>query len=116
MNFWSTFSLSKTLNLKLTKLNDNIVKCGFPINSFEKYSNLLKERGFEFSIIDENSSTTGTIHKVKNYYPDDFAIRSDFYDKLFISNFVWLLSRNPVDLPLNSNLAFLYFNIAVTLG
>lgn len=42
--------------MKLTKLNDNIVKCGFPINSFEKYSNLLKERGFEFSIIDENSS------------------------------------------------------------
>lgn len=48
--------ISNELNLKLTKLNDNIVKCGFPINSFEKYSNLLKERGFEFSIIDENSS------------------------------------------------------------
>lgn len=54
--------VSNELNLKLTKLNDNIVKCGFPINSFEKYSNLLKERGFEFSIIDENSSiVTSTV-------------------------------------------------------
>ena len=48
--------VSNKLDLKLTKLNDNIVKCGFPINSFEKYSKLLIERGFEFSIIDENSS------------------------------------------------------------
>ncbi len=71
--------VSNELDLKLTKLNDNIVKCGFPINSFEKYSNLLKERGFEFSIIDENSSIVtstsdylnnieivNTINKIKN--------------------------------------------------
>lgn len=47
--------ISKELNLKLTKLNDSIVKCGFPINSLQKYSNLLVSRGFKFSIIDENS-------------------------------------------------------------
>ena len=59
--------ISNELNLKLTKLNDNIVKCGFPINSFEKYSNLLKERGFEFSIIDENSSiVTSTSNYLNN--------------------------------------------------
>lgn len=59
--------ISNELNLKLTKLNDNIVKCGFPINSFEKYSNLLKERGFEFSIIDENSSiVTSTSNYLSN--------------------------------------------------
>ena len=59
--------VSNELNLKLTKLNDNIVKCGFPINSFEKYSNLLKERGFEFSIIDENSSiVTSTSNYLSN--------------------------------------------------
>ena len=59
--------ISNELNLKLTKLNDNIVKCGFPINSFEKYSNLLKERGFEFSIIDEKSSiVTSTSNYLSN--------------------------------------------------
>ena len=59
--------VSNELNLKLTKLNDTIVKCGFPINSFEKYSNLLKERGFEFSIIDENTSiVTSTSNYLNN--------------------------------------------------
>ena len=47
--------ISKELNLKLTKLNDNIVKCGFPVNSIQKYANLLNSNGFNFSIIDENS-------------------------------------------------------------
>lgn len=59
--------VSKELNLKLTKLNDNIVKCGFPINSFEKYSKLLKEKGFDFSIIDENYSiVTSTSNYLSN--------------------------------------------------
>ena len=30
--------ISEKLNLKLTKLNDSLVKCGFPINSIEKYT------------------------------------------------------------------------------
>ena len=59
--------VSNELNLKLTKLNDNIVKCGFPINSFEKYSKLLKEKGFDFSIIDENYSiVTSTSNYISN--------------------------------------------------
>lgn len=59
--------ISNELNLKLTKLNDNIVKCGFPINSFEKYSKLLKEKGFDFSIIDENYSiVTSTSNYLSN--------------------------------------------------
>lgn len=59
--------VSNELNLKLTKLNDNIVKCGFPINSFEKYSKLLKEKGFDFSIIDENYSiVTSTSNYLSN--------------------------------------------------
>lgn len=59
--------ISKELNLKLTKLNDNIVKCGFPINSFQKYSDLLKELGFDFSIVDENYSiVTSTSNYLSN--------------------------------------------------
>lgn len=71
--------MSRELELKLTKLNETVVKCGFPINSFQKYSNLLNERGFEFSVIDENFSVVtstssylnnleivGFINKIKN--------------------------------------------------
>lgn len=43
---------SNILNLKLTNLNENIVKCGFPIQSLEKYSNLLKLHNYSFKIID----------------------------------------------------------------
>ena len=59
--------VSKELNLKLTKLNDNIGKCGFTINCFEKYSTLLKEKGFVFSIIDEYYSiVTSTSNYLSN--------------------------------------------------
>lgn len=43
---------SQILNLKLTNLNQNVVKCGFPINSLNKYSNLLKLSGYTFKIVD----------------------------------------------------------------
>ena len=33
--------VSEKLNLKLTNLNNNILKCGFPINSLTKYAGLL---------------------------------------------------------------------------
>lgn len=33
---------SSLLSLKLGKLNDDILKCGFPTTSLQKYSNLLK--------------------------------------------------------------------------
>ena len=32
--------LSNKFNLKLTNLNDSIVKCGFPISSIDKYINV----------------------------------------------------------------------------
>lgn len=89
------------LNLKLTKLNDNVVKCGFPVNSFQKYSNLLKERGFEFSIIDENSSIVtstsnylnnieivNSINKIKNIDIDRISPMQAFN---ILSNFKKLL-------------------------
>lgn len=47
---------SSLLNLKLGKLNDEIVKCGFPLSSLEKYTNLLKFSGYELEIIDTNDN------------------------------------------------------------
>lgn len=44
--------MSKLLNLKCTRLNNDILKCGFPIDSLSKYINILKANKIEFKIID----------------------------------------------------------------
>ena len=40
--------LSNILNLKCTKLNDYIYKCGFPINYSEKYFNIINRLNVDF--------------------------------------------------------------------
>lgn len=47
---------SSLLNLKLGKLNEEIVKCGFPTSSLEKYTNLLKYSGYKLEIVDINDN------------------------------------------------------------
>ncbi len=44
--------ISNILNLKLTNLNNNVVKCGFPIQNLNKYIILFKEHNLEIDIID----------------------------------------------------------------
>lgn len=46
---------SNLLHLKLGKLNDTIVKCGFPIVSLEKYTNLLKSSNYTVEIVSFDS-------------------------------------------------------------
>lgn len=55
---------SKILNLKITFLTENIVKCGFPISSLEKYSSLLQLTDYKFQIIDTFSNIN---YSLKNY-------------------------------------------------
>lgn len=55
---------SKILNLKITFLTENIVKCGFPISSLEKYSSLLQLTDYNFQIIDTSSNIN---YSLKNY-------------------------------------------------
>ncbi|MGN1269592.1 MAG: hypothetical protein ACI4UU_01815 [Clostridia bacterium] len=43
--------MSNYLNLKLGNLNETIVKCGFPINSLQKYLNLLKDTPYNIEIV-----------------------------------------------------------------
>lgn len=43
--------MSNCLNLKLSKLNENIVKCGFPVSSLQKYLNLLKNTSYNIEIV-----------------------------------------------------------------
>ena len=40
--------------LKLSKLNDNIVKCGFPCNSLDKYMVLFNKLGIDVEIVNDN--------------------------------------------------------------
>ena len=55
---------SKILNLKITFLTENIVKCGFPISSLEKYSSIIQHTGYKFQIIDSSSNIN---YSLKNY-------------------------------------------------
>ncbi len=46
--------ISSLLGLKLTNLNENIVKCGFPSSKLSKYIELLNNTNILFQIVDEN--------------------------------------------------------------
>ena len=54
--------LSKKFNFKLTNLNDETVKCGFPVSSFDKYFPKIKSINNEVEIIDKD-----TISEASNY-------------------------------------------------
>ncbi len=61
--------LSNTFNFKLTKLNDSIVKCGFPISGGEKYINMLKNNNIDFRLIDPSSNTI--------FLPKEFKVSNE---------------------------------------
>lgn len=67
--------ISKQISLKLTKLNDDIVKCGFPINSLEKYLNIFNKLGIRIKIIDEieQKIDNKTINIIKRISIDDIT-------------------------------------------
>ena len=48
--------MSQILGLKLGKLNEEIVKCGFPIHSLEKYMQLLSSTPYHIEIVSTDSS------------------------------------------------------------
>lgn len=52
--------LSKIYNLKLTNLNVDIVKCGFPCSSFDKYYKLFVNDNINFKIIENNTIFNGS--------------------------------------------------------
>lgn len=54
--------LSKEFNLKLTSLNAEAVKCGFPCSSFDKYYLMLTNINKEFKIIDKEMISNSTVY------------------------------------------------------
>lgn len=56
--------MSNLLNLKITKLNENVVKCGFPVKSAEKYIQLIKLNNYDLDIVD---SVYSSIYSSNDY-------------------------------------------------
>lgn len=44
--------MSQILGLKLGNLNEEIVKCGFPVSSLPKYASLLENMGYHLEIVE----------------------------------------------------------------
>ena len=60
--------LSEELNLRLTNLNEDILKCGFPVSRQEHYMRLLQAKEIEFQIID---NTYGLVENYSDYMNND---------------------------------------------
>lgn len=66
--------MSSLLNLKLTNLNETVLKCSFPVNNLAKYTSLIQNSGYKMSIVDSLTKET---------YPS-----SDYILNAEIKNFV----------------------------
>lgn len=80
--------ISPILNLKLSNLNEDILKCGFPINSFQKYINMLRNTNFDFQLV-ENISNSLQINNSNDFNSNAKAttLPSRFEEKDF-TNFL----------------------------
>lgn len=67
-------TVSPILNLKLTFLNQSTQKCGFPINSLDKYLRLLDNTPYKIKLIDDSSNVSYNIR--------DFNINKNSVDLL----------------------------------
>ena len=88
--------MSQILGLKLGKLNEEIVKCGFPIHSLEKYMQLLSSTPYHIEIVSTDSSASSfspqsylqnesiqqMIHKILQTNIENLSI-SESYDFLY---------------------------------
>lgn len=85
---------SEILSLKLTHFTETVLKCGFPINSLDKYSNILKHCNYEIIVVDSaentlyefiefkaNDKTLELIEELANINPENLSIK-EAYDLL----------------------------------
>lgn len=68
------FKLSEIFNFKITNLNEDIVKCGFPQKRLDFYTTELISKNITFEIIDLNYS------KIENY--------SDYLNNIKLSEII----------------------------
>ena len=76
--------VSKEIGLKITDLSPGIIKCGFPVATLEKYTNLLKEHDIKFEVIsnqtssNQNTSYAKIIQKILNIDLDNTTCKEAF--------------------------------------
>lgn len=83
--------MSDVLHLKLTNLNETIVKCGFPVKNLDKYLQLLKNYNYKIFIIDNifsrpistknhiiNSSVENLINTLIYINPEQLSIKEAY--------------------------------------
>lgn len=66
--------MSSILNLKLANLNSIVLKCGFPINSLDKYIKLINQTNYSVKIIDSINNIS--------YNLNEYVINSKIKDLL----------------------------------
>lgn len=66
--------MSAVLNLRLTSLNADVLKCGFPVNNLEKYLALLKNSGYDVNLVENINSTPIS--------PKNYLLNSSIHDLL----------------------------------
>lgn len=88
-------TMSQLLNLKLGNLNENIVKCGFPIPSLDKYLHLLSNTNYHVEIVNLDTQTL--------YDADDYIHNQDI-QKIINA----ILSTNIDNLSISESYDFLY--------
>lgn len=50
-------TINKYINLKLTSFGNNYIKCGFPVNSYDKYMNIFKRLNLNIDEVNFNEVT-----------------------------------------------------------
>lgn len=89
--------LADVFSFKLTNLNENIVKCGFPQSRLEHYISQLKLSNISFEIIDNHSKIenhSDYIHNIKVKNIIDTIINIDMNDITFKQSFELLEKIN----------------------
>lgn len=56
--------ISDKVGLKLTRLNDEVVKCGFPSNSLDKYLKIFSSMNIDIKVIDDDRDVCKRIIKM----------------------------------------------------
>jgi DNA mismatch repair protein MutS len=76
--------VSNEIGLKITDLSPEIIKCGFPVATLEKYTNLLTEHNIKFEVIsnqtssNQNTSYAKIIQKIQNIDLDNTTCKEAF--------------------------------------
>jgi len=59
--------ISTKLGLKLTPLNDTVLKCGFPVSKLSKYTELLTLENINFKLVDNTLSIVNNTNEYVNH-------------------------------------------------